>query len=709
MSLAEEMLATMPLSYDSATYSADEEPHIVINESRQAIVPNELKTLAVTGDHKVEKITFDCVRFWDGNDLSTFAIYLNYVLPDLSTGTYIPSSIVADDNVFHFDWDIKNNITKKSGKIAFAITAIKTKRNDYGETVVDKQWSSIPNGDCSIVLGIDISNVPSEEESSDVLAQMSDILEQMQPEINAIKSELSEFVYVLTQNKLEQGTWENGAKAETIKFLRCQEKIYAPVGSVIEIIPNGLYYTISQYTSLSDTTPTTMGYLGGEKITIATAKPYFTIAVSNGANYSASTQIAISDYVGSVVCYKILSINDINLRINNQAGTFANALKGTKSDTAILIDDVSPVTHDMGVKVRGKNLFDVNTTPTFNNTGATYVVEGTKVTFKSNNSVNSVFSYSIPTTVGKTYTVSVNSIDWDSSSFGMFLSSVMSYDTMDYGVIDKIILTKTFVAVSDTLWIHGYLSYERGDYTFTFDKLQVELGTTATYYTPYVPNLTAVTVSRCGKNLLDINKARSLGGLNSYDTFSINDNVITATSDNSTTKIAIMALFDGELPAGDYILSLNAVIKNTPKHNRPSEILIFKNGSFLALNNSMGKDGSYSPKIKFTLSEKAKIRIDFYKSINVSQETVSDTVYKVTLSNIQLELGSTATDYEPYKECAEYTPNADGTVNGVTSLYPNTTLTTDTDGVLIDCEYNRDINKAFAELQQAIISLGGNV
>lgn len=183
MSLAEEMLATMSASDDSSTYLSEEEPHIIIDNSRTAFVPSSLKTIAVAGDHEVEKITFDCVRFWDGNDLSTFAIYLNYVLPDLSTGTYIPSSIVADNNVFHFDWDIKNNITKKSGKIAFAITAIKTKKNDSGETVVDKQWSSIPNGDCSIALGIDISNVPSEEESSDVLAQMSAILEQIQSNI----------------------------------------------------------------------------------------------------------------------------------------------------------------------------------------------------------------------------------------------------------------------------------------------------------------------------------------------------------------------------------------------------------------------------------------------------------------------------------------------------------------------------------------------
>ena len=213
-----------------------------------------------------------------------------------------------------------------------------------------------------------------------------------------------------------------------------------------------------------------------------------------------------------------------------------------------------------------------------------------------------------------------------------------------------------------------------------------------------VEDLTAVKVSRCGKNLLDINQARR----GDFDTFSIGDNVITATSDNSTTEVVSMDLFDGELPAGDYILSLNAVIENTPKHNRPNEIFIWKNGSFLTLTNVMKTDGSYSPTLKFTLSEKAKISIEFYKNVNYSQETVSDTVYKVTLSNIQLELGDTATEYEPYIAPTEFTPTADGTVNGVTSLYPNTALMTDTEGVIIDCEYNRDLNKAFAALEAAI-------
>lgn len=186
MSLAEEMLANMSVSDDSASYLTGQEGHIVINESRTAIVPAELKTIAVTGDKDIETVTFDCVRYWDGNDLSTFAIYLNYVLPDKTVGTYIPEAITTSEGegVFHFDWKIKNNITTKSGKISFAITAIKTKQNENGETVVDKQWGSLPNGDCSIALGLDITNVPSEEESSGVVAQLSAILEKIQSDVD---------------------------------------------------------------------------------------------------------------------------------------------------------------------------------------------------------------------------------------------------------------------------------------------------------------------------------------------------------------------------------------------------------------------------------------------------------------------------------------------------------------------------------------------
>lgn len=256
MSLAEEMLSTMSVSDNSASYLAEEEAHIVINDSRLAIVPNELKTIAVTGDKDIETITFDCVRYWDGYDLSTFAIYLNYVLPDDTTGTYIPESIVAEDDVYHFDWKIQNNITKKSGHIAFAITAVKTKQNESGATIVDKQWSSIPNGDCSIALGIDISNVPSEEESSGVLAQMSAILEQIQSNIDSwIASVVVQTTGQSTTNVMSQKASTDSFASKNVNGTVLSEN--AGYAEILEWADGNTEseYRIGYFVAIDDSTP----------------------------------------------------------------------------------------------------------------------------------------------------------------------------------------------------------------------------------------------------------------------------------------------------------------------------------------------------------------------------------------------------------------------------------------------------------------------
>lgn len=95
-----------------------------------------------------------------------------------------------------------------------------------------------------------------------------------------------------------------------------------------------------------------------------------------------------------------------------------------------------------------------------------------------------------------------------------------------------------------------------------------------------------------------------------------------------------------------------------------------------------------------------------------------------TISSIQIEEGAVATDYEPYIDPStvtvtvtdyegyngtEYTPSADGTVHGITSLSPSMTILTDTEGVIVECEYNRDTNKVIEKLTNAIKALGGTI
>jgi hypothetical protein len=77
----------------------------------------------------------------------------------------------------------------------------------------------------------------------------------------------------------------------------------------------------------------------------------------------------------------------------------------------------------------------------------------------------------------------------------------------------------------------------------------------------------------------------------------------------------------------------------------------------------------------------------------------------VKLKDIQVEVGTTATDYEPYIAPTEYDITANGTVPGVKSIHPSTTLYSDTAGVIIDVDYNRDINIAFKNLEEKITAL----
>ena len=84
-------------------------------------------------------------------------------------------------------------------------------------------------------------------------------------------------------------------------------------------------------------------------------------------------------------------------------------------------------------------------------------------------------------------------------------------------------------------------------------------------------------------------------------------------------------------------------------------------------------------------------------------EAIDETFYPC------IEKNDKCTGYEPYVEPITYSVNADGTVDGVKSIYPTTVLFTDTEGATIEAEYNKDINKAFCELQNAIINLGGTM
>jgi hypothetical protein len=207
--------------------------------------------------------------------------------------------------------------------------------------------------------------------------------------------------------------------------------------------------------------------------------------------------------------------------------------------------------------------------------------------------------------------------------------------------------------------------------------LKLKLGTTATPYKPYVDVSTAKLQS-CGKNFYD-------GTVDAYLQ-------LEGSGDNRTA-------ISSDIPQGK-------IIKVLPNTNYSF------GGDFSACADGGLRIATFAehPTIN-------SVSLQFFHSAtSFSIKTADNANYlfiyiivptQTNNINIQCEVGTAATEFEPHREPITYPINADGTVEGVTSLYPTTTLYSDKEGVMFDVEYNRDINKAFAELHNAIISLGG--
>lgn len=196
-----------------------------------------------------------------------------------------------------------------------------------------------------------------------------------------------------------------------------------------------------------------------------------------------------------------------------------------------------------------------------------------------------------------------------------------------------------------------------------------------------VTDLTAVKVSRYGKNLFNKTSVLDTNNWVNYQAGYRNYR-ITGLTPNTVYTFSMSANNWVGVSNNSFYMSINTVQSVYSPYP-----IVHNNGL-----------ASYNPKTQtITSSNNGDLYLQFY---DVTAERLA-TCFN-GLIDLQLEIGSARTNYEPYKIPTDYTPTADGTINGVTSLYPSTTLTTDTEGVLIDCEYNRDINKAFAALEAAI-------
>ena len=164
-SLAEELLE----NYTGAG-SGDKEEHIIIGRDRYITIPESLKKIGVQYDHNIETLIFDCPRMWDDIDLSTLNIFINYLRSDGTPGSHDATpSITLDaenENIFHFEWKVSQNVTLTDGMVGFLICA---KAPDDTEDNV--AWHTELNTDAFVSPGLD-THIAVENLYPDIINQL---------------------------------------------------------------------------------------------------------------------------------------------------------------------------------------------------------------------------------------------------------------------------------------------------------------------------------------------------------------------------------------------------------------------------------------------------------------------------------------------------------------------------------------------------------
>lgn len=364
----------------------------------------------------------------------------------------------------------------------------------------------------------------------------------------------------------------------------------------------------------------------------------------------------------------------------NVTDIMANALKGNAYGEGVAISGVSPVEHIMDVNVRSKNIVSIadktisgNNAYASNTVGSINLLPNTVYTLSvdftqtgSNATVGIAVRDSSGTTIGRS--------DTTTDTNGRFSATFTSPE--DGKIMIALFSNITATAITGTSCVYS--------------NFQIEEGTVATPYTPYVEDVSGVSVNKYGANVLPYASMAATSGVTEANgIISVNNASGTAAKYCNTGFVTF--------PAGTYTFSIDT-ISVSGKYG-----LFIQKDVITDYSNPVPNITGAGMKTKtFTLEVATRVRLLFEINAGTTAQF-----------KLQINVGDVALPFEEYKEPVTYTVNADGTVDGVTSLYPTTTLIVDTEGTIVDCGYNKDINKAFAELEEkltnAILSLGGNV
>ena len=358
----------------------------------------------------------------------------------------------------------------------------------------------------------------------------------------------------------------------------------------------------------------------------------------------------------------------------------------TKTGDIITATGVYPIAEEMNLKIKCKNL--ANRLTGIRSSGANVTSTVIKET------TGSVISSLIEIEEGQTYTLTKeNDITGTDSWRYFYFNTYPIYNetvSIGGGYIHQQILEKTITAPADAKYL--FVVWSNDNDTYPCGTVQIELGATATAYVPHYDDLTNCGVVVRGKNFF--NPATSHTDLNNACGWAIDI--------WNTGEVANYLK-----PYTTYTIKYTATsLVDIGKDSGTNESLGFRIYSPTTGNINLGYSG-----VDVFLTKKG----DTITRAHTFTTGVVDDAYLVlytqaygggvygrfAITDIQIELGDTATSFEPYKEPASYTASADGTVKGAMSISPSMVIMP-TVGTQVEASYRLGVCENYAHTDRLI-------
>ena len=122
MATLDELLDELPTTHtlnDPITFEIDEDLRTIHTPSRGNII-------GVQGDNNVNHINFKMPRYYNGIDLSTFTIKINYKNALDTINSYFIDNLIFGTDTMTFSWLVSKEVTILTGTISFVVKLFNT-------------------------------------------------------------------------------------------------------------------------------------------------------------------------------------------------------------------------------------------------------------------------------------------------------------------------------------------------------------------------------------------------------------------------------------------------------------------------------------------------------------------------------------------------------------------------------------------------------